>query len=249
MSTPNLQHPSVTMGNSHNLNAGTPRRKGDGLVENPKGNDLIVAIMGPTGSGKSTFINALIGREVASVGDDLESHTAQIGHFAFFDSNFPDRRIIVIDTPGLDDIRTDDREILGRISAWLTRSYGAKTKLAGVVYLHDIHHDQMHVTRKELSMIEGLCGLEGVMKVVLATTMWGDVTPEAGIRREHILRAKYWKYMLDRGSTMARFDGTQRSAQDIVNSVLARSKRSATLDQPPAPRITMFRRIMRFWGA
>jgi len=227
----------------------TPRKQADGFVEDPKETDFIVAIIGPTGSGKSTFINALIGREVASVGDDLESHTAQIGHFAFFDSNFPDRRIIVIDTPGLDDMRTDDREILGRISTWLARSYDSKMKLAGVVYLHDIHHDQMHITGKALSMIESLCGVEGVRKVVLATTMWSEVSQDAGGRRENILRAKYWKYMLDRGSTITRFDGKQRSAQEIVNSVLARNKRSTSHDQPAAPRITFFRKIRRFWGA
>lgn len=195
----------------------------DVFLSDPKDTDVIIPVMGPTGSGKSTFINILMGQVVTSVGHDLESHTAHIQHFTFFHPDFPNRRIVVIDTPGFDDTTVDDREILRRIAIWLARSYDANMKLAGVIYLHEITQPRMLGTaRKNLDMFNKLCGAEATKNVILATTKWSDVTKEVGERREKQLRDEHWKYMLDLGSSMNRFDSTQRSARRIVNTILAK---------------------------
>ncbi|KAG6820499.1 hypothetical protein H0H93_016306 [Arthromyces matolae] len=180
--------------------------------------------MGPSGSGKSTFINILIGQEVASVGHELQSHTAHIQHFTLTHPDYPNRRIVIIDTPGFDDTSVDDREILRRIAVWLARSYDANMRLAGIIYLHEITQPRMLGTsRKNLDLFAKLCGPEAIRNVILITTKWSDLPRhDVGEARESQLKAEHWKHMVDMGSRIHRFDGKQRSARRIVNYILAK---------------------------
>ncbi|KAF8055864.1 P-loop containing nucleoside triphosphate hydrolase protein, partial [Lyophyllum atratum] len=182
-------------------------------------------IMGSTGAGKSTFVNTLMGKDVASVGNDLESHTKHVQHFTFTDPAFPERRIVVIDTPGFDDTYINNREILRRIAVWLARSYDASMKLAGIIYLHKITNNRVAgTTRNTFDLFEKLCGKNASEKIVLVTTMWSLVSKEAGERREEQMRDKFWKDMLALGSSMIRLNDSdmQRSAQNIIKRVLAK---------------------------
>ncbi|KAG6852882.1 hypothetical protein C0991_008395 [Blastosporella zonata] len=196
----------------------------DVFLSDPKDSDVVIPIMGPSGAGKSTFINTLIGQEVASVGHELQSHTAHIQHFTFIHPSLPNRRVVVIDTPGFDDTDIDDREILRRIAVWLARSYDAKMKLAGVVYLHEITQPRMLGTsRKNLDLFAQLCGPDAIKNVILATTKWDELPNDGtGALRESQLKGEHWKHMLDMGSRVHRFDGAQRSARRIVNYILAK---------------------------
>ncbi|KAG6820497.1 hypothetical protein H0H93_016304 [Arthromyces matolae] len=196
------------------------QKEDDVFVDDPREGDLVIPVMGPSGAGKSTFINILLGKDVASVGHDLQSHTAQIHHYFLPDSH---RRIVVVDTPGFDDTVIDDREILRRIAVWLARSYNADMKLAGIIYLHEITQTRMLGTaRKNLDMFYKLCGPDASKNIVLATTKWGEIMGDVGDRREQQLRDEHWKDIIGRGSTMARFERTQTSAQKIIKDILAR---------------------------
>ncbi|KAF8065329.1 P-loop containing nucleoside triphosphate hydrolase protein [Lyophyllum atratum] len=197
----------------------------DLFLEDPKETDRVIALMGSTGAGKSTFVNSLMGKDVASVGNDLESHTKDVQHFTFPDPAFPERRIVVIDTPGFDDTYINNREILRRIAVWLARSYNASMKLAGIIYLHKITNNRVAgTTRNNFDLFEKLCGKNASEKIVLVTTMWSLVSKEAGERREEQLRGKFWKDMLALGSTMIRLDDSdmQRSAQNIIKFILTK---------------------------
>jgi len=163
-----------------------------------------------------------MGQNVASVGHDLQSHTAYVQHFTFIHPDFPNRRIVVLDTPGFDDTEVDDREILRRIAVWLARSYDANMKLAGVIYLHEITQPRMlGTTRKNLDMFTKLCGQDAIKNVILVTTKWSEVMPDIGKRRALQLRNEHWKFMTDLGSRIVSFDARQRTARRIANLILA----------------------------
>ncbi|KAH7925410.1 hypothetical protein BV22DRAFT_1161391 [Leucogyrophana mollusca] len=189
--------------------------------------------MGPTGVGKSTFINTAAGREDATVvGHDLESCTAKIHHVIVPYPKDPNRRIIFVDTPGFDDTYEDDSEILRRIAVWLARSYSDEMRLAGVIYLHEITQTRMLGTsRKNLMMFERLCGNEGFRSVILATTKWANLPDgiAAGTKREDQLKGTFWKEMVERGSQIARFNGTHPSAWEIVNRIIENHDHPLTL--------------------
>ncbi|KAF8064967.1 P-loop containing nucleoside triphosphate hydrolase protein [Lyophyllum atratum] len=195
----------------------------DNFMKDPKETDLVVPVMGATGAGKSTFINALVGRNVAKVGHDLQSETAQVQHYILPHPQHPDRRLVIVDTPGFDDTNQDDREILRRIAVWLAQSYDADMTLAGLIYLHEITQTRMMGTaRKNLDMFNKLCGPNAAPNIILATTKWSEVKEEVGSRREEQLRATHWKDMISHGSRMSRFEASQQSAEGIVSLILGR---------------------------
>lgn len=177
-------------------------------------------------SGKSTFINDLFDREVASVGHDLTSmpHTTQLHpHILPFESR--NRRVIVVDTPGLLDLAKDDREILRYISRWLASSYGIDMKIAGIIYVQEIIQTRVRMVKPRVDVMTTLCGPDASQNVILATTKWGDVTKQVGERRETDLRGDYGQAMMKLGSTMYRFDQTPHSARTILDHILEKQPR------------------------
>ena len=71
-------------------------------------------------------------------------------------------------------------------------------------------------------MFGKLCGDEAIRNVILATTMWTPLEKDPEnkqLRRENELRGKYWKAMIDCGSTITRFLRTYDSAWTIVDLI------------------------------
>jgi len=65
------------------------------------------------------FINVATGVD-AGVGHDLESCTSEIG---IVKMTYPDFNIVLVDTPGLDNTKITDSDILKIISDWLGITY------------------------------------------------------------------------------------------------------------------------------
>ncbi|KAG6918825.1 hypothetical protein DXG01_011228 [Tephrocybe rancida] len=195
-------------------------RREDDLMKDPSSSDLVI------GYGSHRFINTLFGQEnLASVSHGLKSHTSLVQAYPLADPEFPNNRIVIVDTPGFDDTYLSDREILSRISVWLAHSYQANMKLAGIIYLYDISHTRWEGSmRRNFEVFEKLCGPVASRKVVLVTTMWDKVKPDEGEMRERELRSEYWDKMLADGSVIHRagISGDQASAQDTVDYLLAK---------------------------
>ncbi|KAH7908655.1 P-loop containing nucleoside triphosphate hydrolase protein [Hygrophoropsis aurantiaca] len=199
---------------------GKEQKATDTVLKDGRKDDIIIPIMGPTGVGKSSFINTAIGRDVTTVGHDLKSCTAEIVHAITPYPSDPTRRVVFVDTPGFDDTYVDDSEILRRIAVWLARSYSDEMKLAGVIYLHEISQTRMLGTsRKNLLMFRKLCGNDALKNIILATTKWGDVEEDAGVSREEQLKNTFWKDMIGHGSRMHQFRDSQESAWQIVDMI------------------------------
>jgi hypothetical protein len=110
----------------------------------------------------------------------------------------------------------------------LNRSYQAKIQIAGIVYLHRIIDSRMvGSSLKNLRMFKKLCGTQGLSCVVLATTMWSQVTPEEGERRENELISKqeFWGEMIMQGSTVKLQDRAEVSAIEIIQYILSKRRR------------------------
>lgn len=139
-----------------------------------------------------------------------------------------DQRCFLIDTPGFDDTHRSDTDVLREVADWLNRSYQASIQLTGIVYLHRIIDPRVGGSSlKNLRMFKKLCGAQGLSCVVLATTMWSQVTLEDGERREQELvsRQDFWGEMIKQGSTVMRQDQSEASAIKIILYILAKRRR------------------------
>ncbi|KAE9398537.1 hypothetical protein BT96DRAFT_957543 [Gymnopus androsaceus JB14] len=177
--------------------------------------------MGPTGSGKSTFINKACQTEEMVVGKGLESCTAVVASSKQFQLN--GRTVVLIDTPGFDDTNRSDAEILGDISVYLTAAYEYGVRLTGVLYLHRISDNRVSgLTRRNMKMFQKMCGPEAMNNVIIVTNMWGGVDGSVGQLRETELQSNnaFLAEAMKKGAQMRRHDDTHRSACDIISELL-----------------------------
>ena len=65
------------------------------------------------------FIHEATGADTG-IGHDLESCTSEIGIIKML---FPGYNVVFVDTPGFDDTKKSDSDILKMISDWLERTY------------------------------------------------------------------------------------------------------------------------------
>ncbi|KAH6905899.1 P-loop containing nucleoside triphosphate hydrolase protein [Coprinopsis sp. MPI-PUGE-AT-0042] len=205
----------------------------DTFFETGRVDDLIIAIMGSTGVGKSTFLNnaaRLYTKDPACfsdpspVGHSLESCTRNVlHHIAILPRNhplFPGRRIVFVDTPGFGDTHQDDSDILRRIAAWLANSYSRNAYLAGLIYLSDISQKRVFGSeRLNLDVFRKVCGQE-FTRIAVATTHWDTVQRLKGEEREGELRKAFWRELIEQGATVHRVEKTPEDVGSIIDAIL-----------------------------
>jgi predicted GTPase len=175
--------------------------------------DILIAVMGVTGSGKSQFISHCTG-ETLSIGSTLQSRefllltmihsnaprdltsSEDTQTVRAYRCNIPNlEAVCLIDTPGFDDTSRQDTEILREIAAWVTMAYKQRVQLRGILYLHRITDCRMQgAAMRNLFMFKKLCGRNALKNVILATTMWDYDQPPKGEEREEELKSthEFW---------------------------------------------------------
>ncbi|KAF4985278.1 hypothetical protein FGRMN_11242, partial [Fusarium graminum] len=183
--------------------------------------DAIIAVMGLTGSGKSTFISKLVADKVV-IGHQLESCTSEIETFRF--KHPSGRQVVLVDTPGFNDNNLSDREVLERISGFLASMYQKKMYLNGIIYMHRITDNRLGGSgKKNIMMFKRLCGDEFYPRVALVTTRWEELErQQVGVSRENELISNdaWWGHMHKKGSKLIRHKNCQGSALEIVEKLL-----------------------------
>ncbi|KAI9573228.1 P-loop containing nucleoside triphosphate hydrolase protein [Boletus coccyginus] len=181
--------------------------------------------MGPTGSGKSNFINHLTGNIEQRKARNLKSDTESVTPYPI---SYDGLRLVLVDTPGFDDTYRQDTEILRVIANWLIQKYpdGTTLKIAGIIYFHRITDNRMSGSAyKNLQMFGRLCGNVPLPRTRLVTTMWDIVKDQAvATQRENQLKGDFWRMLIDGGATTLRFNNTHQSASGIVKDLLSMGK-------------------------
>lgn len=183
-------------------------------------NDIVIATMGPTGSGKSSFISKATGIQEAIVGHNLISKTSEISAVRYMD-NENDLSLVLIDTPGLDNTFKGDSEVLNMITEWLCNMKGKGFFVTGILYFHRITDNRIHgIPARDLFVFKDICGgfQEVLRKTTLTTTMWDEVDEVVGQRRLTELRSSViWK-------AMVKYMNDQDSAKRLIQEVIRRGR-------------------------
>ncbi|KAJ4480259.1 lipoxygenase [Lentinula aciculospora] len=184
--------------------------------------DVVLVIMGSTGTGKSSFIKLLTNNGGVKIGNNLDSLTSDVQVFRFLDRT-SGRRIAIVDTPGFDDSRSDftDTAILKKIAEFLLDKYDKKQKVSGLVYLHRMSDPRFggQATRN-LKMFQNLCGTNAYRNIVVLTTFWDRVSMLEGAKREGQLQSMYFSDIVVGGALFMRHDRTARSAAEVLAHIL-----------------------------
>ncbi|EAA28887.3 hypothetical protein NCU05928 [Neurospora crassa OR74A] len=184
----------------------------------PRSTDIIVAVMGMTGSGKSTFISHCMGVDLGIVGHGLQGYTQAVDFYMIPHSESVN--VYLVDTPGFDDTNLTDSDVLKAIGTWMGDAYKKDIKLNGIIYLHRITDPRMvGSAKKNLFIFKKLCGPNALKNVTLATTMWEAVSQSDGERREHELLAtqEFWGFMRSNGAKVERHYNNRESAMRILS--------------------------------
>ncbi|KAF8130060.1 P-loop containing nucleoside triphosphate hydrolase protein, partial [Mycena galopus ATCC 62051] len=174
-------------------------------------------IMGPTGTGKSSFIQRLTGDKSIEIGHTVESATSEIGRYNYFYED--GRSVTFVDSPGFDDSRegVTDTDVPRKIAAFLEQEFHEDKKLTGIIYLHQITDTRMGgISVRNLRMFRKLCGDDALKNVIIVTTRWDDVQEEdrgAMEKREKGL-------LIAGGDRFLRHDNTTDSARRIMEAFL-----------------------------
>jgi hypothetical protein len=171
--------------------------------------DPIIAIIGTTGSGKSSFIRALTGSD-CQVGHSLRSETTHITTYPLTTASGV--TIQLADTPGFDDTTRTDYEILDELVSWLKTNFPSSSSpgqhgIAGIVYMLPINHARLKgSSRRMIRMVQKLLGDQCFSMMLLVTSFWNEVEPEVALAREKELLESEdgWKPFCDGGAKVER---------------------------------------------
>jgi len=197
--------------------------------------DAVIAIIGPSGTGKSSFINtatqAQPGLATSTEDGILATCTKSLGFACCSHPTDASRRIIFIDTPPLES--KDDLLLLGQnISVYLNKkeflerlfhlfSKTEGVRMSGAIYLRRITDNRatdrmiLENLRKNRKFSEA--------RLVLGTTMWDSEPDETEDERLTELR-DFWQEGDKLGESyredVMQYLNTKESAWDIINKLI-----------------------------
>ncbi|KAH9931006.1 P-loop containing nucleoside triphosphate hydrolase protein, partial [Fomitopsis serialis] len=179
-------------------------------------------VTGPTGAGKSTFINRLCGSDL-KVGTSLRSCTTNIDVASCM---MGDTKVVLIDTPGFDDTTKSQADVLEDIGGFLKRTYERDMLLSGVIYMHRISDRRVGgIAVENFRLFGKICGPSAMKNVLIVTSMWEDVPEEVGSAREQELASKpiFYQPAIEAGAQMIRHYNHAESARIAVSILLGNS--------------------------
>ncbi|KAL4071605.1 hypothetical protein V8B97DRAFT_409681 [Scleroderma yunnanense] len=174
--------------------------------------DIVILILGITGSGMSNFINKLTGVEEERESRQLVSCTKDVKAYACVRGR---QRFIFVDTPGFNATYMSQRAVFTKTAEWLQSTY-----LTGVIYMHRITDTYESGTAyQSFRIFSGMCGEKAADRVRLVTTMWDEEYEQPrSLQMESRLKTE-WGSLLNAGASYERFYNTADSAWQIVNGL------------------------------
>ncbi|KAF9050613.1 hypothetical protein BJ165DRAFT_1010750 [Panaeolus papilionaceus] len=209
----------------------------DNAIQYHDKRDGVIIVMGPTGAGKSRFIEVLARNEELGISkDQLDSVTQVITTYEMTDIEWwegpgtsirrvgtEDEQLYILDTPGFSDSQISELEILEMVKEWMNAHNCSS--ISTIFYLWPITDSRLPGSkRRTIEMLKLLAAINtdkpGEIRVI--TTMWDKLWNERAMAAAEEwfvhLQDHVWKDLLEAGGCLAKFTNTHSSAIDCINS-------------------------------
>ncbi|KAJ8509250.1 hypothetical protein ONZ45_g8562 [Pleurotus djamor] len=191
-----------------------------GNVYSVKGSDIrkddkVFLIMGGTGTGKSTFVNAILGSPLAQITNSLEPCTRSVQAFRHVAED--GTKTVVIDTPGFDESCVHDADIINSIAHWMNTLYRNKVAPCGVLFFHSLSANRVgKAPMKNMLLFSKLSGKAVFSNMAIVGTMVDQVDETIVEARLEEL-ACCWESAASLRPHVVPFRNTAASAWDIIS--------------------------------
>lgn len=131
--------------------------------------------------------------------------------------------VTLADIPAFDDTTRSDTEVLRLVAIWMKDVYDDRKRLVGIIYLHSISDKYMpESSSKNLRMLRCLCGTPNLDHIILASTLWDEVTKTDSDTRDWQLFqvGNLLGDLKKDGFMVRRYDYTQGGAMALVSELL-----------------------------
>ncbi|KAF9033827.1 hypothetical protein BJ165DRAFT_1514257 [Panaeolus papilionaceus] len=186
-----------------------------------------ILIMGPTGAGKSSFIEALCGDTSLGISkDQLEGYTQDVAAYQLINVMHRDQSpICIIDTPGFADRKISEMEIVTKINTFLKASMFRINYILFLTPITDIRISGSR--RRTINTFKSLAGVSTADQITVVTTMWNqlhtdDAIKQANLRIKNLAISDAWKELIDRKTTIQKFLNTRSSALEILDAAVSK---------------------------
>jgi hypothetical protein len=128
-----------------------------------------------------------------------------------------------MDTPGFDDPKVSDADILKLIATSLLDAFHDQADIQGALYIHPVIETRMRGSgKKNLLMFKKLLGMKEMSHCRLVTSKWSLQPDGVSKAREQELceKEEYWKPLLAAGAQTARFSDSMQSAIEIIQPLV-----------------------------
>ncbi|KAH6847685.1 hypothetical protein B0I37DRAFT_149857 [Chaetomium sp. MPI-CAGE-AT-0009] len=180
--------------------------------------NVLIAVIGVTGAGKTTFVSRVTGDTTLASNDGVDSVTEEAVSIT---CKIDRQSVTLIDTPGFDDRERTEVDILKLVSKHLMETYQKGTKLNGVVFLQPINQPRVGAAEAgRTRLFKKLLGEQAFKRVVIAGTMWTnrkEAERRIALRKE---RDDIWGDMVKGGAAVVPYDDTCEGATNIVRTLM-----------------------------
>ncbi|KAF9034779.1 P-loop containing nucleoside triphosphate hydrolase protein [Panaeolus papilionaceus] len=181
----------------------------------------IYLIIGPTGSGKSSFIEALTGetQHLLISKDQLEGYTQNVNVYRVINVSRHKRQLYLVDTPGFSDSKISEVEIIKMIRKRL-KDKGAKY-VDKILYLIPISETRLPRSRRRtIQMLKQLLEPKYAQReVTFITTMWDMLHSEHSQTRaeSNFAQLRDHDFFATYPVSITRFMNTKNSALEALD--------------------------------
>lgn len=139
----------------------------------------------------------------------------------------------LVDTPGFDDTRRSDVDVLWEVVFWLNQAHDVGIRLGGIIYLHRIIDCRLSGSSlRSLRAFKQLCGRPTFPGAAMLTTFWEavdgieDMRVQAGARlRELETTDAFWGDILAGGGTSRALRSGRKEALQAVDDLVRQGHR------------------------